>query len=137
MVFGASTMFLIPKRIIDNVGMFDESLLWAEDLDFTLRLARRFPFLYVDEKLDGYRVHKGSKRSLISRSERLHRESTVIRRYFEEGKGSLSKNSRRRIISLLTEHYLKTKQYGELFSLYASNPDSWSILLKSLSERLI
>jgi glycosyltransferase involved in cell wall biosynthesis len=137
MVFGASTMFLIPKRIIDNVGMFDESLLWAEDLDFTLRLARRFPFLYVDEKLYGYRVHKGSKRSLISRSERLHWESTVIRRYFEEGKGSLSKNSRRRIISLLTEHYLKTKQYGELFSLYASNPDSWSILLKSLSERLI
>jgi glycosyltransferase involved in cell wall biosynthesis len=136
MVFGASTMFLIPRGIIDIVGMFDENLRWAEDLDFTLRLARRFPFMYIDEKLYGYRVHKKSKRTLISRSERLYCESKVIRRHFEEGKKALGKNSQHRIISLLTQYYLKTKQYREMFSLYVSNPDSWSMLLRPLSRML-
>jgi glycosyltransferase involved in cell wall biosynthesis len=135
--FGASSMFLIPKVILKKVGLFDENLRWAEDLDFTLRLARTSTFLYLDEKLYGYRIHARSKGSLIPRMEKLLWESLVIRRHYEIGKALLNKESKGRVISLLTQYYFKTRQYKELLSLYATNPDNLKILFRSFYTALI
>ncbi len=57
--FGSSA--LIRRRALDQVGPFDESLLWGDDADMWLRLglAGR-TFGYVDSPLLHYRVHPAS-----------------------------------------------------------------------------
>lgn len=118
MAYGVCTMFLIPREFIDGVGYFDETLLWAEDLDFTLKLAEKFEFIYIDEKLYGYRTHDSSKRVLIPRRERMYFESLVIRRYFERDKVLLDNDSKERVVSMLLRYYAVTKQYRGMASLW-------------------
>ncbi len=52
----ASTI-LARKQCLEDVGGFDERVTAAEDLDLWLRLARRWPFGFVDEPLKLYRKH--------------------------------------------------------------------------------
>lgn len=39
-------LIALPKKCFDEVGIYDESLRWAEDTDMVLRLSSRFPFLF-------------------------------------------------------------------------------------------
>jgi glycosyltransferase involved in cell wall biosynthesis len=51
---------LIPKNVFDVVGMFDESLRTGPDLDMWRRIARKYPFGYINKSLARVRVHKGN-----------------------------------------------------------------------------
>lgn len=42
---------LVDRRLLDEVGLFDESLPACEDYDLWLRVCARFPVLFVDEPL--------------------------------------------------------------------------------------
>lgn len=42
---------LLPRQLLDAVGLFDESLPACEDYDLWLRVTARFPVVYVDEPL--------------------------------------------------------------------------------------
>lgn len=46
------------REAIESVGRFDESLTTAEDQDFWLRVAARFPVAYVDRAFAYYRRHE-------------------------------------------------------------------------------
>lgn len=48
------------KKCLQDVGGFDERVTAAEDLDLWLRLARRWPFGFVDEPLKLYRKHESN-----------------------------------------------------------------------------
>ena len=52
--------FVVPRRVLDVVGLFDESLAPCEDTDLLWRVARAFPIDFVDEPLVRYRVHGGN-----------------------------------------------------------------------------
>ena len=52
---------LIRHSALDTVGGFDPSWAFAEDWELNLRLAERFPFAYVAERLTCYRIHAQSK----------------------------------------------------------------------------
>ncbi len=47
---GASTV-LLHRSLFDTVGLFDESLPACEDYDYWLRVAQKYPVLYLDEPL--------------------------------------------------------------------------------------
>lgn len=49
---------MITKRIIDKIGIFNESLLPA-DHDMWLRLQENSKFYYINDSLMGYRIHSG------------------------------------------------------------------------------
>jgi glycosyltransferase involved in cell wall biosynthesis len=51
---------LIPKKCFDVVGVFDDSLKGAEDMEMWCRVASHYPILQVRECLTGYRVHSDS-----------------------------------------------------------------------------
>jgi glycosyltransferase involved in cell wall biosynthesis len=62
-IWGLSTM-MFPASVIQEVGYFDESLSWGEDLDYVLRMTERYKVVLVREPLYGYREHGSSMTSL-------------------------------------------------------------------------
>jgi glycosyltransferase involved in cell wall biosynthesis len=52
---------LIRRECFENVGLFDEDLLFLEDLDFWIRLASHYKFGAIKEPLVRYRQYSGSK----------------------------------------------------------------------------
>lgn len=51
---------LVPKNVFDIVGMFDESLHIGPDLDMWRRIARKYPFGFINKSLARVRVHDGN-----------------------------------------------------------------------------
>jgi glycosyltransferase involved in cell wall biosynthesis len=51
---------LIRRANLDAIGNFDERLTQSSDYDLWLRLARKYPFGYIDEILARYRIHEGN-----------------------------------------------------------------------------
>ncbi len=50
-VEGSGSGAVVPRRVLDDVGLFDEGLAAAEDWDMWLRIAARYPILNVPEVL--------------------------------------------------------------------------------------
>lgn len=64
---GMSTV-LIEKKLLQQVGCFDESLRCCEDYDLWLRISCRYPFLLVDKPLT---VKEGGREDQVSQKFRL------------------------------------------------------------------
>jgi glycosyltransferase involved in cell wall biosynthesis len=56
----ATPTVMVPKRVMDEVGGFDKSLFIGEDLDLWRRIARRYPFGYINQSLARIRMHVGN-----------------------------------------------------------------------------
>lgn len=48
---------MIKKEVIDNIGMFNENLLTAEDTNFYLRVSKKYKFQAIDKPLVYRRLH--------------------------------------------------------------------------------
>ena len=51
---------LVPKIVFDSVGLFDEFMRIGPDLDMWRRIARKYPFGFIDKSLARVRVHAGN-----------------------------------------------------------------------------
>jgi glycosyltransferase involved in cell wall biosynthesis len=51
---------LIPKKVFDSIGLFDTKLSMGEDLDLWRRIARKYPFGFINKSLARVRVHAGN-----------------------------------------------------------------------------
>jgi glycosyltransferase involved in cell wall biosynthesis len=49
------------RRVVDKVGVFDESLRYAMDYDYSLRVGRHFALWVIDDYLASFRIHPSSK----------------------------------------------------------------------------
>lgn len=76
---------LARREVLEQEGLFDDSLPLAIDFDLWLRVARHYRFDYVDEPLIEYRVGHAS----LSRrqEERLRRVLKIMRRFLDERGG--------------------------------------------------
>src|SRR6266513_3016176 len=61
---------MVPKRVAEESGGFDERMPPSEDWDFCYRVALRYPVAYVREVLVRYRQHVGGIHLNIERMER-------------------------------------------------------------------
>jgi glycosyltransferase involved in cell wall biosynthesis len=68
-VIGPPSTWLVPRRIVEETGGFDERLLSSEDWDLAYRIARRHPFGYVPLPLTRYREHGGGVHHDVPRLE--------------------------------------------------------------------
>ena len=48
---------MIPKCILDEVGVFDRNLINSPDWDLWLRITRKYPIEYIDQPLARYRLN--------------------------------------------------------------------------------
>jgi len=51
---------LIPRIVFEHVGLFNETLRTGPDLDMWRRIARRYPFAFINKSLARVRVHEGN-----------------------------------------------------------------------------
>lgn len=56
----ATPTVMVPKRVLEEIGGFDKSLFIAEDLDLWRRIARKYPFGYINQSLARIRMHAGN-----------------------------------------------------------------------------
>lgn len=73
------------KEILQFVGMLDESLCYAMDLDFWIRISKKYKFHYVDELLSNYFVHSASKSGSDNGFEKFQPEwKNVVKKHISD-----------------------------------------------------
>jgi glycosyltransferase involved in cell wall biosynthesis len=137
---GTCSSVLIPRRVFEDVGLFDKDLICAQDFDLYLRIARQYQVHAIDGLLIGYRSRPGQitkdpslnnrdeweilrrnkpyiSRSLYLRVARFHRnlaakrlKECAYRMLFDEGKGLA-------YIALLARSVAAGRQFPSLPSL--------------------
>lgn len=92
----ATPTVMVPKHVMEEMGGFDESLYIGEDLDMWRRIARRYPFGYINQSLARIRVHSGNTSSdAIAATREFER---YLQKAFDDDPG-LSDSFRRRALS--------------------------------------
>jgi hypothetical protein len=81
---------MVRRAVLDEVGLFDETLPLAIDYDLWLRIAPRYRFDYVDEPLVCYRT--GHANLSCQTERRLAAVTGIMRRFLDEcgGRGMLA-----------------------------------------------
>jgi hypothetical protein len=79
---------LVRKKVLDDVGLFDEKLRTAEDLDLHLRIARKYKIGLIDEPLFNY-VRGSDNLSLLSCTYDDH--VYVMERFLSSCRGEINK----------------------------------------------
>ena len=69
---------VIRRSCLDEVGVFDESLIGAADRDLWLRIAAKWPILCIPESLAIYRIHPRNTTNELLRSGRIVTERTKV-----------------------------------------------------------
>jgi len=92
-----NSLLVAPRSCFLDVDLYDESIGWGEDYDMTLRLARRFPFVYVDEQVYGYRLHSGNSWRTFSEKELYRHKAKILHRHLKQGRGLLSADEASRV----------------------------------------
>lgn len=66
----SSSTVVMRKKILDDIGLFDESESFraVEDYHLWLRISLNYPIYYFDEPLGYYRIHDGSIRLNVEKS---------------------------------------------------------------------
>ncbi len=75
------------KSLIEEIGFFDEKLVYVMDYDYWLRIAQKYPLFLINQYLAKFRTYPESK-TRQSALHNLDEESEVIQRYT---KSSLTK----------------------------------------------
>jgi glycosyltransferase involved in cell wall biosynthesis len=74
-----SISVVLPHKVLDEVGIFDEALEKAEDYDLWLRIARNHPVVYLDRIFCKYRFRDdGLSGALEVRPSRFFRANTAV-----------------------------------------------------------
>jgi glycosyltransferase involved in cell wall biosynthesis len=74
-IIGPGSSTLVRKDVFQDVGGYDTDLQNSEDWDFSLRVAKKYKFAFVEEPLVYYRQHGSGKHSNIERMERSMRRA--------------------------------------------------------------
>ncbi|MHC5036512.1 MAG: glycosyltransferase family 2 protein [Planctomycetota bacterium] len=90
-IFVQTSTAVVRREAAQAVGPFDESLSYADEYDYFLRLAERFRAGFVDEDLVIYRIHEGNESRDHLR--RISENLEVYRRIF--GREDLVRRTRR------------------------------------------
>lgn len=74
---------LVRKRCADEVGYYDPAIPAGYDLEFWIRLTRKYPVVFIDEYLMNYRVHETNiTKSLSRRGERERSFNQLLNRVY-------------------------------------------------------
>ena len=84
---------LTPKRILEEVGGFDERLRMAIDYNLWLQISLEYEFQYIDEPLVAYRIWDGQMSHRTG--ERMENFFQLLERFLEEHPEAVSRSEAR------------------------------------------
>ncbi|MHC4599131.1 MAG: glycosyltransferase [Planctomycetota bacterium] len=98
-IFVQTSTALVAREAVEATGPFDESLAYADEYEFFLRLAERYPVGFVDEDLVIYRIHGGNesrdRRRQVSENlevyRRFHARTDLSRRAHRTAGGRMAR----------------------------------------------
>lgn len=64
---------MLRRKLLETIGMFDETIRSSEDWDMLVRLSRHCEFLYLDRALVNYRILPNSKTANLDEKERAYK----------------------------------------------------------------
>jgi len=111
-----NSVLVAPRSCFLDVGLYDESISWGEDYDITLRLARRFPFVYLDQEAYGYRLHPGNSWRTFSERELYRHKAKILGRHYKQGRDLLSTEQASMVEARLAGYYARAGMRGLLFT---------------------
>jgi len=135
--FATEVNLMLSKGVLDDVGLFDEGITWGEDADLVLRLAERYPFVYVDQQLYGYRLHPENATSKLTTNEKRAIKTPVLEKYFVADITSLDYSTRHFVSRKLLDQYLDGHMYRKALSLAGSRPGLFFHYLHVVLRRLL
>lgn len=100
---------VVPKRVAEEIGGYDERLPPSEDWDFCYRVASRYRVGYVAEVLVRYRLHGGGIHTNIPRMERAMLLA-LEKAFADPGVQSLRRQSYGRLHRILAGCYFESRQ---------------------------
>lgn len=73
-MFVCGSTVLIRKNCFDTIGFFDQSLKFAQDADFWIRVSMKFKFIHCSEKLINWRYHstQGSRNFNLMKKDKFN-----------------------------------------------------------------
>ena len=99
--FIGTSSVVIPRRVFDDVGFFDESLRNGDDRDMWFRITRRFPCVYLPRVLHAYRI-RGDSISKGAASKRVGSKLTVLEKQLAD---PINSQFERDIRHLIADNY--------------------------------
>ena len=105
---------LVPTPCVNTVGLYDERLVWAADLDYMLRLAERFEISVVREPLYGYRIHAQRTTSRMETLVREVSETKVLEAHLKRNWSRLDDTQRFRVIRRIQRAAIMSKNVPNL-----------------------
>ena len=85
---------LVPRRILEEVGGFDESLRMAIDYNLWLNISLKYEFKYIDQPLVDYRIWGGQMSHRTG--ERMENFFRLLEKFLEENPGAVTAAEARR-----------------------------------------
>jgi glycosyltransferase involved in cell wall biosynthesis len=119
----------LPRKCFDEVGLYDESLRWAEDTDMVLRLSLKFPFLFERSSTYGWRAHQGSSSNVIGRNQRLRDQSRVLEKHLLKNIETLDSATKRQAFNRLFGCYISSGQWGRLLRMSLVDRQAFSSMV--------
>ncbi len=117
MIYSTSIVTL-RKSCLDRVGFFDEDLIQSADYDLWLRLAKKFKFGFIDERLSKYRVHAKNMSKNLERRIQSYKQ-IVNKPELREGTTWLQRMVKiARIYHYTATFYNKYRRYREALICY-------------------
>lgn len=135
---------LVPRRLLEEAGGFDESLRMGIDYDLWLRLSVKYPFAYLDRPLVRYRIWGGQMSNRLG--ERFDNCFKLLERFLERHPGSVTQAeanrgwahtyvSRGRWRASQGDLRLALMDYAKAFQLRPGDVRLWKCMAKLLLGR--
>ena len=118
---------LVPRRVLDEVGHFDENLRMAIDYDLWLRISLKYEFLYLPESLVAYRIWGGQMSHRTG--ERMDNFFRLLERFLRENPDAVTPAEARRAWA----HSLTTR--GQWLASVKRRGEAWSDYRRALGHR--
>jgi glycosyltransferase involved in cell wall biosynthesis len=122
-------LIALPRKCFDEVGLYDESLRWAEDTDMVLRLSLKFPFLFERSSTYGWRSHEGSSSNVMGRRQRLRDESRVLEKHILKNIETLDSATKRQAFNRLFGCYISSGQWRRLIRMSLVDRQAFSSMV--------
>jgi glycosyltransferase involved in cell wall biosynthesis len=95
---------MISRKVIDAVGLFDETMKWAEDHDLWIRIALRYNIGFLDTVTAAYRQHTSN---ICLNQDGVYHAAIQIRTKYLDRRYGLKGIDRKRVRASIGEYYYR------------------------------